>query len=257
MTRLLGFISRTTLAAYESSSRLEQLARQGRQRPEVPQFRPGPPPRADRPDHQGRLRHADLLHVARRLRHPRQPARNACGTVDRALRFDRRVPRRPRGRRPGRPGRPADLQRVRPPGRRKTRRSGPTTARPRRCSWSGPVAKPGLVGAHPKPRRPRRRRPEISHRLPPGLRLPSGRLARLSAAVDRRRRLPAAAPFAQGVTAHPPQSSRSRTSPWKCGSRPLYNETVEATKVPIITLAESLAAAPGGLLTGKTRARSG
>ena len=95
---LLGFISQSTLSAYESSSRLEQLA-QERDRPEVPELRPGQAPGADRPDHQGRFRHADLLHVARRLRHPRQSARHARRAADRALRLDRRLPRRPcRGR---------------------------------------------------------------------------------------------------------------------------------------------------------------
>ncbi len=64
----------------------------------------------------------------------------------------------------------------------------------------GPVAKPGLVGAPPEVRRPRRRRPEVSHRLPPGLRLSPVRLARLPVrAHPRRRASPAAAPT-QGLT---------------------------------------------------------
>ena len=97
------------------------------------------------------LRHADLLHVARRLRHPRQPARHPRRAADRAVGFDRRVPRRPRRRRPGRPRGRADVQRIRPPGR------GERLARHRpRRGRAGVPRRPG------RQRRAGRRPPEAS-----------------------------------------------------------------------------------------------
>ena len=89
--------------------RIKRPARAARQERaggfEVPELRPGETSRADRPDHQGGFRHADLLHVARRLRHARQPARNARCAPARALGFDRRLSRRSVRRRPRRPRR--------------------------------------------------------------------------------------------------------------------------------------------------------
>ncbi len=144
---LLGFIRQTTLSAYESSSRLEQVApKAGGMK--YPNF--------------GLAHRLEL--VAQMIKagfgtrifytsldgfdtHANQLGTHA-GTADRALGFDRGVPRRPLGRRPGRPRGRADLQRVRPPGRgervardrsRRGRAGVPRRVRWRSPDWSAPT----------------------------------------------------------------------------------------------------------------------
>ena len=72
---LLGFVRRSTLAAYDSSKRLEQLDKAEGAKSTYPNF--GLARRLELIARiiKAGLRDADLLHVARRLRHPRQPAR--------------------------------------------------------------------------------------------------------------------------------------------------------------------------------------
>jgi hypothetical protein len=82
---LLGFLRRSVLTAYESSRRLEQLTQPSAKTSKIPELRSGEAFGTDCPDHQGGLRHADLLHLARRLRHVRQPVRGARGALERAI----------------------------------------------------------------------------------------------------------------------------------------------------------------------------
>ena len=132
---LLGFLRRSTLAAYESSRRLEQVARSRGRTSKYPNY--------------GLARRLEL--VAQIIKagfgtrifytsldgfdtHANQLGTHAA-LLERAVRLDRRVPRRPGRRRPGRPGGGPDLQRVRPPGRRerlaghRPRRRGPGVRR--------------------------------------------------------------------------------------------------------------------------------
>ena len=64
---LLGFISRTTLAAYESSGRLEQLSQKKQSGPKYPNYGLARRLELIAQDYQGRLWHPHLLHLARRL----------------------------------------------------------------------------------------------------------------------------------------------------------------------------------------------
>ena len=118
-----------------------------------------------RPDRQG-LRHAHLLRQPRRLRHPRRPGPRAQQPAGRAGRLGRRLLPDVEDHRPRPPGAADDLLGVRPPragerqpGHRPRRRLVPVRGRA--------VGQGRRRRQAPQPGGPRRRRPEVPHRLPP------------------------------------------------------------------------------------------
>ena len=195
---LLGFISRTTLSAYESSGRLEQLAKKGQGGPKYPNY--GLAKRLEliaqiiKADFGTRIfytsldgfdTHANQLgtHAALLLELSDSIAAfhddlAAAGQGDRVAlltfsEFGRRVLENASG--------------------------GTDHGAAAPLFLVGPVATAGLGRCASELRRSRRRRPEVPHRFPPGLREPGRRLARLRRRADRRQRVFAAAVLAAWV----------------------------------------------------------
>ena len=122
-------------------------------------------PARRRPDRPG-LRHAHLLRQPRRLRHPRQPGPRAQQPAGRPGQLRRRLLPDVEDHRARPPGAADDLLGVRPPragerqpGHRPRRRLVPVRGRAVRQGRRRRQA--------PQPGGPRRRRPEVPHRLPP------------------------------------------------------------------------------------------
>ncbi len=134
---LLGFISRTTLAAYESSGRLEQLAQKKQNGPKYPNF--GLARRLEliaqiiKADFGTRIFYTSLDGFDTHANQLGTHAALLTELSDSVAAF----PRRPGGRRRMETASPCSRSANSAAGSRKTRRRAPTTARPHRFSSSG------------------------------------------------------------------------------------------------------------------------
>ena len=209
---LLGFISRTTLAAYESSGRLEQLAQKKQNGPKYPNF--GLARRLEliaqiiKADFGTRIFYTSLDGFDTHANQLGTHAALLTELSDSIAAFHDDLAAAGQGDRVA----AAHLQRIRPPG------PGKRVAGDR--SWRGRTRLHRRTGRQartdwqpPQPRRSRRRRPEVSHRLPLGLRRARRRLAETGRRTGRRRRIQSVAPCSAG-----PDGQGSRHDPAAIGS---------------------------------------
>ena len=171
---LLGFISRTTLSAYESSGRLEQLAKKAQGGPKYPNF--GLARRLEliaqiiKADFGTRIFYTSLDGFDTHANQLGTHAALLNELSDSIAAFHDDLAAAGQGDRVA----TADLQRVRPAGAGK--RLAGDRSRGRGAVVPGRSGRQGRAGRRaPQPRRPGRRRPEVPHRFPPSLRDPRWR----------------------------------------------------------------------------------
>ena len=116
--------------------------------------------------HQGRRPDVGIRGEPWRIRHPCRREGHPAEATRRVGLGGQRLPRGHDRRSPRSRCVVVDLLRIRPPGRRRTPRRAPTTARPARCSSPGTRSKAGSTATSRQPDRAGRRRPQGHDRLP-------------------------------------------------------------------------------------------